>query len=196
MLVGDRIWSAGNHLSFSVLIPFLLVLLFASIYNAAFAEITASNDTKHGEIWNNPVGRMCMTVEHFRPVSSDNSSFYECATLTEEERKEYGIEGKYLGLWTKRSCSNDSLFETAKQKCVEKKRFHRQQSLCADNPGSLGCGYVCPGEAFSSFHLRNHLASITDDPRVGTPCTWQQSRLYNDLSNDGGFLQCVATSAT
>lgn len=145
---------------------------------------SATNDTKSTEndVWKNPIGRLCMTIEHFRPVPNDNASFYECATLTEDERKDYAIEGKYLGLWTKRLCSNDSLFDVAKQRCMEKKRYHRQQALCANNPSSLSCQYACA-------------IPIIADPRIGAPCTWQQSRLYNDPSNNNGFLQCIATSA-
>jgi hypothetical protein len=107
--------------------------------------LLTSNETKstEGNVLKSPVGRLCMTVEHFRPVADDNSTFYECATLTEDERKDYGIEGKYLGLCTKRACSNESLFDMAKQRCVEKKRYHRQQSLCANNPNSLNCQYAC-----------------------------------------------------
>jgi hypothetical protein len=113
----------------------IFLVLFLHVIKAEFLP----NETKP------VIGRLCMTVEHFRPVPDHNSSFYECATLTEAERKEYDIEGKYLGLWTKRSCSNDSVFDMARQRCVETKKFHRQQSLCARNPNSLGCQYTCAG---------------------------------------------------
>jgi hypothetical protein len=40
-----------------------------------------------------------------------------------------------------------------------------------------------------------YLAPIVADPQIGAACAWQQSRLYNDPSNNSGFLQCTATSA-
>jgi hypothetical protein len=85
-----------------------------------------------------------MTIEHFRRIPDQNSSFLECATLAEEERNDYGIESKYLGLWTKRSCPKDNAFDVAKQRCVDRKRLHRQQALCASSP--VGCPYVCAGK--------------------------------------------------
>ncbi|KAI6227201.1 hypothetical protein M3Y95_00701700 [Aphelenchoides besseyi] len=130
-----------------------------------------------------PLGRLCMTVEHFRVLpQNDTSGYLECSTLAEEERKEYGIEGKYLGLWTKRSCPKDHSFDAAKQRCIEKKKLHRQQAACLASP-TVGCQYVCA-------------APIIEDPQIGMPCGWQQSRLYNDPSNNSGFLQCITTSAT
>ncbi|KAI6205611.1 hypothetical protein M3Y94_00811700 [Aphelenchoides besseyi] len=129
-----------------------------------------------------PLGRLCMTVEHFRVLpQNDTSGYLECSTLAEEERKEYGIEGKYLGLWTKRSCPKDHSFDAAKQRCIEKKKLHRQQAACL---------------AIEGKQSRFLLAPIIEDPQIGMPCGWQQSRLYNDPSNNSGFLQCITTSAT
>ena len=134
-----------------------------------------------------PTGRLCMTVEHFRPLSNDTSGFLECATLAEEERKAHAIDGKYLGVWTRRACSKDRAFDGGKQRCVERRKLHRQQSACVAAGGGvapLGCASVCA------------LAPVAvADVRTGVPCTWQRSRLYNDPANNGGFLQCIATSA-
>ncbi|KAI6209210.1 hypothetical protein M3Y96_00197300 [Aphelenchoides besseyi] len=145
-----------------------------------------------------PLGRLCMTVEHFRVLpQNDTSGYLECSTLAEEERKEYGIEGKYLGLWTKRSCPKDQSFDAAKQRCIEKKKLHRQQAACLANP-TVGCQYVCAGEYSWKERKRSAclLAPIIEDPQIGMPCSWQQSRLYNDPNNNSGFLQCITTSAT
>lgn len=56
---------------------------------------------------------------------------------------------------------------------------------------------VCVCElVFVAVQLMSEFTAPTyTDPQIGAPCTWQQSRLYNDPANNDGFLQCVATSA-
>lgn len=81
-----------------------MIYLFL-VLNVIDAKLSSNyNQTKNDEngVLKTSLGGLCMTVEHFRPVPDQNSSYYECATLTENERKDYGIDGKYLGLWTKR----------------------------------------------------------------------------------------------
>ncbi|KAI6243974.1 hypothetical protein M3Y99_00065000 [Aphelenchoides fujianensis] len=120
-----------------------------------------------------------MTVEHFRSLPNDTSGFFECSTLAEEERKEYGIDGKYLGLWTKAVVS-----EGSRLRCG-------QTAL----PGEEEAPQTA-GRLFGQSGLRLDATPIIEDPRIGIPCTWQQSRLYNDPSNNSGFLQCIATSTS
>ncbi|CAD5233615.1 unnamed protein product [Bursaphelenchus xylophilus] len=124
-----------------------------------------------------------MTVEHFRPFSNDSQSFYECAPLTEEEREEYQITGKYLGVWTKRRCSAEHAFDAAKQKCIDKKKLHRQRAQCQQNPGSFGCQQYCQPTEWAQ-------------PAVGAACNWQYSLLYYTPEDTHGFLQCAQTSAS
>ncbi|CAD5230433.1 unnamed protein product [Bursaphelenchus okinawaensis] len=129
------------------------------------------------------LGQLCMTVEHFRAFPNDTQSFYECAPLAEEERKEYDIQGKYLGIWTKRKCSAEHAFDAGKQKCVDKKKLHRHRAQCQLNPGTTGCQQYCQPTEWAQ-------------PQVGAACNWQYSLLYYTPEDTHGFLQCAQTSAS
>lgn len=128
------------------------------------------------------VGQICMTVEHFRPNSNESQSFFECAPLSEEERKEYDIQSKYLGVWTVRKCAEGFSFDGRKQKCVDKKKLHRQQAQCLQNPGTMGCQQYCQPNRWS-------------EPSAGAACNWQYSLLYYTPEDTHSFLQCAQTSA-
>uniref|UniRef100_A0A1I8AUG4 Chitin-binding type-2 domain-containing protein n=1 Tax=Steinernema glaseri TaxID=37863 RepID=A0A1I8AUG4_9BILA len=127
-------------------------------------------------------GNLCMTVEPFRLSKSDPSAFLECAQLSDEEVREYGLTGKDLGIWTLRDCPSGFEFDETKQRCAERKKLRRQQSLCSRDPWATGCHQQC--------NVQNGIQ------QVGSSCNWLDATLVADPANSQNFLQCApATNA-
>ncbi|VDO20632.1 unnamed protein product [Haemonchus placei] len=129
-------------------------------------------------------GRMCMTVELYRPA--DNSSrFYECAPLAKEEVglvKEYNLSDKYMGVWNLRDCPESFEFDVGRQKCLDRKTIRRQQAACAHNVSSVGCDVPCSG--------------AVSVPTIGAPCDWREAALRADPKSNAYFIQCIPQSAS
>ena len=58
----------------------------------------------------------------------------------------YKLTDRYLGVWQLRDCPASHEFDEAKQKCVDKKIFRRQQATCGANPNANGCSSPCAGK--------------------------------------------------
>ncbi|TKR80233.1 hypothetical protein L596_014338 [Steinernema carpocapsae] len=135
-------------------------------------------------------GRLCMTVEMFKP-SADPTAFFECAPFSDEEVREYELEDKYLGVWSLRDCPQGFEFDEVKQRCVEKKKLRRQQAMCSQNPGSVGCGQVCNGNRIRFRASLNPLFLAPNvNPQVGSSCNWITATLMADPLSQQYFFQC------
>ncbi|VDM44780.1 unnamed protein product [Toxocara canis] len=124
-------------------------------------------------------GTVCMTVEHLRAISGTNQ-FLECSPLSDKQMREYKISGKYLGVWNERNCTANDQFDEIKQRCVEKKKLHRQQSECRSNPGTAAC--------------MPHCQAANIDATLGNDCDWPSAALQPDPSSRSYFLQCTRQS--
>ncbi|KAH7662458.1 Protein T10E10.4, partial [Aphelenchoides avenae] len=112
-------------------------------------EINASSIPQH-EMPTMPdiSGRICMTVEPFKSVWEAPESFLECSALSDQEVKEYNITQKYLGVWVKRDCPDKFEFDPIRQRCLDKRKMHRQPCTAplSDDPnpdGETGCFSPC-----------------------------------------------------
>uniref|UniRef100_A0AC35TJJ1 Chitin-binding type-2 domain-containing protein n=1 Tax=Rhabditophanes sp. KR3021 TaxID=114890 RepID=A0AC35TJJ1_9BILA len=116
-------------------------------------------------------GRACMTAEHSRSARN-TSTYYECAPLSSNEMSQFSVKEKYLGIWTIRHCPTNMEFDESQQKCIEKRKLHRQPSQAAEP----------------------NCAASNANPIVGNQCNWLTASLQNDPSSRTHFLQCSITS--
>ncbi|KAH7725389.1 Protein T10E10.4 [Aphelenchoides avenae] len=127
-------------------------------------------------------GRICMTVEPFKSVWEAPESFLECSALSDQEVKEYNITQKYLGVWVKRDCPDKFEFDPIRQRCLDKRKMHRQPCTAplSDDPNPDG-----ETRCFSPCRATN------EDPKVGGLCNWLSAKLEIDPDSNAHFLQCA-----
>ncbi|CEF63148.1 Chitin binding domain and EB domain and Cysteine-rich repeat-containing protein [Strongyloides ratti] len=116
-------------------------------------------------------GRVCMTVEHSRS-SRNSSSYFECVPLSDNENEQYRIKGKYLGIWTLKKCSKNFYFDEPQQKCIERRKVHRQPSM----DENVEC------------------QASNANPIEGGECNWLTATLQSDPYSRNHFLQCSITN--
>ncbi|KAK0418487.1 hypothetical protein QR680_013586 [Steinernema hermaphroditum] len=126
-------------------------------------------------------GNLCMTVEPFKSSKTDPSAFFECAQLSDEEMRDYGLAGKDLGIWTLRDCPTGFEFDESKQRCAEKKKLRRQQSMCSRDPWSQGCPQPCNAQNVN--------------PQLRASCNWLSATLMADPASSQYFLQCAPATS-
>uniref|UniRef100_A0A915EV03 Chitin-binding type-2 domain-containing protein n=1 Tax=Ditylenchus dipsaci TaxID=166011 RepID=A0A915EV03_9BILA len=176
------------------------------------------------------IGQVCMTVEPYRSVlldelqqqdtrykrdvhtdskgnfSIEKNAFFECSPLSDKEAEVYGLEDKFLGVWTMRRCPDQLEFDALQQKCVEVREDQPYDCTAKEDTQSNGVGVIRrkPSKKSSRRYHWQHVGGCyapCQDPgslepaMAGGNCTWLGARLQEDFNSPEYFLQCASIHA-